>query len=224
MALWPALVQASTQAGCWSRSTRCTHSVQPSTQPLPRGTSGFWSVSSSCTKRARLVRAGHHAIAAADADVPVDQHDAVGALERSAGGADVDAGRMLAMLAHHRQPNACGRCACPSIRPCVSTARRCADARVALIPFSVAQALTQSSQPGAHLLVSISRPQRTLRWHRLLGRARAGDLDQPDPRREHHPAQGGCGDGEKAAPAQASFASALMASLRRRASVWTRGS
>src|SRR5450759_864092 len=33
--------------------------------------------------RARFVGARHHAIAAADADVPVDQHDAVGALERS---------------------------------------------------------------------------------------------------------------------------------------------
>src|SRR5512141_138149 len=36
--------------------------------------------------RSRLVGAGHDAIAAADADVPVDQHDAVGALERGAGG------------------------------------------------------------------------------------------------------------------------------------------
>ena len=53
-------------------------------------------------ERARLVRAGHDAIAAADADMPVDQHDAVGALERRAGGADVDAGRFGAVLAHHR--------------------------------------------------------------------------------------------------------------------------
>src|SRR5512140_1456220 len=52
--------------------------------------------------RTRLVGAGHHAIAAADADMPVDQHDTVGALERSAGGADVDAGRLFAMLAHYR--------------------------------------------------------------------------------------------------------------------------
>ena len=44
-------------------------------------------------ERARLVGAGHHAVAAADADVPVDQHDAVGPLERGAGRADVDAGR-----------------------------------------------------------------------------------------------------------------------------------
>src|SRR5487761_1908313 len=41
---------------------------------------------------------------------------------------------------------------CESVRGCP----------VLLIPFSVAQAVTQSSQPGSHLLVSISRPQRTL--------------------------------------------------------------
>ena len=42
----------------------------------------------------RLVGAGHHAVAAADADVLVDEHDAVGALERGAGRADVHAGRV----------------------------------------------------------------------------------------------------------------------------------
>ena len=55
MAPWPALVQASAQAVVllpWS--SRCTHSVQPSTQPLPRGTSGFWSVTSSCTNERAL--------------------------------------------------------------------------------------------------------------------------------------------------------------------------
>src|ERR1035437_6894898 len=59
---------------------------------------------------------------------------------------------------------------CASVRGCP----------VSLMPFSVAQALTQSSQPGRHLLVSINRPQR-----------------------QHRPAQGGCGDGEKPAPAEA---------------------
>ena len=54
MALWPAAAQASTQAGVPPRSTRCTHSVQPSTQPWPRGTSGFWSVCGSCTKERAL--------------------------------------------------------------------------------------------------------------------------------------------------------------------------
>ncbi len=54
-------------------------------------------------ERARLVRAGHHAVAAADAGVAVDHHDAVGALERRAGRADVDARRLGAVLAHHRQ-------------------------------------------------------------------------------------------------------------------------
>ena len=53
-------------------------------------------------ERARLVWAGHHAVTAADAAVAVHQHDAVGALERRAGGADVDAGRLGAVLAHHR--------------------------------------------------------------------------------------------------------------------------
>jgi hypothetical protein len=51
----------------------------------------------------RLVRTGHHAVTTADADVPVDQDDAVGALHRSAGRADIDAGRIFAMLAEHRQ-------------------------------------------------------------------------------------------------------------------------
>ena len=41
----------------------------------------------------RLVRAGHHAVAAADADVAVHQHDAVRAFERSAGRADIHARR-----------------------------------------------------------------------------------------------------------------------------------
>jgi hypothetical protein len=52
---------------------------------------------------ARLVRAGHDAVAAADAGVPVHHHDAVGAFERGAGGADVDARRVLAVLTHQRQ-------------------------------------------------------------------------------------------------------------------------
>ena len=52
---------------------------------------------------ARLERARHHAVAAADAGVLVHQHDAVRALERGAGGADVDAGRVRAVLAHQRQ-------------------------------------------------------------------------------------------------------------------------
>src|SRR3989344_4761151 len=44
-------------------------------------------------ERPRLVGAGHHAVAAADADMLVYQHDAVGALERGARGADVHARR-----------------------------------------------------------------------------------------------------------------------------------
>ena len=50
MASWPAAAQASTHEGVPPRSTLCTHSVQLSTQPLPRGTSGFCPVVGSCTK------------------------------------------------------------------------------------------------------------------------------------------------------------------------------
>ena len=53
-------------------------------------------------KGTRLVGAGHHAIAAPDADVPVDQDDAVGSFERGSGRADVDTGRHGAVLAHDR--------------------------------------------------------------------------------------------------------------------------
>ena len=51
----------------------------------------------------RLVGAGHHAVAAADTGVPIHHDDAIGPLERGPGGADVHAGRVLAVLAHHRQ-------------------------------------------------------------------------------------------------------------------------
>src|SRR4030065_760452 len=54
-------------------------------------------------ERARLVRAGHPAIAAADADMLVDQHDAIGALERGTGPHDVHARRGLAVQGHGRQ-------------------------------------------------------------------------------------------------------------------------
>ena len=54
-------------------------------------------------KRTCLVRAGHHAITAADTDVFVDQCDAVFTLERRTCGANVDTGCGLAMLAHQRQ-------------------------------------------------------------------------------------------------------------------------
>ena len=50
MALPPSRLHASTQAGVSPRSTRCTHSVQDSTVPLPRGTSAFWPLTVSWTK------------------------------------------------------------------------------------------------------------------------------------------------------------------------------
>ena len=67
-------------------------------------------------------------------------------------------------------------------------------------PFSVLQAVTQSVQPLAHLVVSISMPQRTLGLAPAVGGAGGlRDLDQPDARREHHAGQAGGGDAEEAA-------------------------
>ncbi len=102
-ALWPAAAQASTHAGMRSRSIRWTHSVQRFDAALAARHVRLLVRDRLVDERARAVRAGHHAVAAADARVPVDQHDAVGALERRAGRADVDAGRLGAVLAHHRQ-------------------------------------------------------------------------------------------------------------------------
>ena len=53
-------------------------------------------------KLARLVRTGHHAVTAADTGMLVDQNDTVCAFERGAGRADIHAGRLFAVLAHHR--------------------------------------------------------------------------------------------------------------------------
>ncbi len=55
---------------------------------------------------ARLVRAGDRAIGAADAQVVVDRDDAVGALLRRGGRADVHAGRIVAVLAADRHERA----------------------------------------------------------------------------------------------------------------------
>src|SRR3989339_1362075 len=54
-------------------------------------------------KRARLVRAGHHTVAATDTNVFIHQHNAVRALERGASGTDIHTGRLGAVLAHHGQ-------------------------------------------------------------------------------------------------------------------------
>src|SRR5579872_5437635 len=51
---------------------------------------------------ARAVGAGRHAVAAADAPVVVDHHDAILLGPGGAGGADLGAGRVLALLAAHR--------------------------------------------------------------------------------------------------------------------------
>jgi len=50
----PFAAHASTQAGSRSASMRCTHIVQPSTVPLPRGDHGFWSSIGSWTKERAL--------------------------------------------------------------------------------------------------------------------------------------------------------------------------
>ena len=52
---------------------------------------------------ARLVRAGHDAITAANADMFVHQHNAVSTFERGAGRAHIDTGRFGTVLAHHGQ-------------------------------------------------------------------------------------------------------------------------
>ena len=53
-------------------------------------------------KRSCLVRAGHHAVAASDADMLVNKHDAICSLERSLRGAYIYTGWLFAVLAHHR--------------------------------------------------------------------------------------------------------------------------
>jgi len=73
------------------RSTFCTHRVQDSTQPMPRGTSAFCvSFSDSCTSEPPC-RGRPSCSSGNDAGVAVDQHDAVGALERGTGRAHVHA-------------------------------------------------------------------------------------------------------------------------------------
>ena len=54
-------------------------------------------------ERTCLVWAGHDAVATADTDMLVDQHNAVIPSEGGAGRADIDTGRMLTMLAEHWQ-------------------------------------------------------------------------------------------------------------------------
>ena len=108
---------------------------------------------------ARLVGAGHHAVAAADAGMPVHHHDAVGALERGPGRADVHTGRVLAVLAHQRQVGH------PPGQVVLQLDLADPDrllvvpvglglARLACVwrssPFSWSQASTQARQPSAH--------------------------------------------------------------------------
>src|ERR1700690_502217 len=54
-------------------------------------------------QRAGLVGAGHHAVAAGDANMPVHQDNSIGALERRTSRAHVHTGRLLAVLAHQGQ-------------------------------------------------------------------------------------------------------------------------
>src|SRR5690606_1871867 len=164
---------------------------------------------------ARLVRAGYDAVAAADAGVPVDQHDAVGALERRSGGADVDAGRIGAVLAHHRRARRAARIAVPDLDLAdpLRVGRQRASRQAVL------------GVAGLHALVAVRRAARGVDEHApahlrrggLAGRPRAlrrGDLDQPDARREQHAGQGGGAAGEQRATRGAGAHG--LARLRRR--------
>src|SRR5690606_36332375 len=164
---------------------------------------------------ARLVRAGYDAVAAADAGVPVDQHDAVGALERRSGGADVDAGRVGAVLAHHRRARRAARIAVPDLD--LADPLRVGRLRAAR------QAVLGVAR--LHALVAVRRAARGVDEHApahlrrggLAGRPRAlrrGDLDQPDARREQHARQRGGAAGEQRATRGAG--SHGLARLRRR--------
>ena len=201
IALWPVAAQASTQAGCWSRSTRCTHSVQRLDAALAARHVRLLVGDGLVHEGARLVGAGHHAVAAADAGVAVDQHDAVGALERRAGRAHVDAGRLGAVLAHHRRGIASRRsrmsfsstlrihCASvagsrrgPGRSPCRRRSRnRRSRSRTWLVSISMPQRTLRSTRPsaGGHAPVASSSsvtPGRAARRRADRGTAYAEDL------------------------------------------------
>ena len=117
---------------------RCTHSVQPPRSPCraaPRASGSRAVRARSCAP----CRAGHHAVAAADAGVAIDQHDAVGALGWRRRSGNVHAGRLGAVLAHHRQRKAWR----PVLISLISTLRiHCAEVGGASgrCPFSALQA------------------------------------------------------------------------------------
>jgi len=110
-------------------------------------------------ERAGLVGAGHDAVAAADAGVAIHQHDAVGPLNEAPVGQTSTQGGS-AQCWHITGTEAVR----PVLISLISILRsHCGS--VALLPlprpFSVLQAVTQSVQPSAHLVVSINMPQRT---------------------------------------------------------------
>ena len=71
--------------------------------PFPAATQGLGFSTASCTNARAWNGHAITQVAAADAGVLVHEHDAVGTPERRAGGADVDARRVRAVLAHERQ-------------------------------------------------------------------------------------------------------------------------
>lgn len=87
-----------------STATRIIDAVYTQRAPFHRAlaTRRFWQLVGEILmdKRPRFKRTGHHAIAAADTDVFVHQNKAITTLERRAGGTDVHARRMLAVLTH----------------------------------------------------------------------------------------------------------------------------
>ncbi len=100
-------VQASTQAGCWPLPSRSSQKVHFSTTPFVRvGKSGVGDFrngrGSDPVEAARAVRTRGHAVAAADAAVPVHHHDAVVAPPGGLGRADPHAGRVVAVVAEHQ--------------------------------------------------------------------------------------------------------------------------
>src|SRR3989338_8453936 len=179
---------ASAQAGCWPWSMRCTHRLQASTVPLPRGTSGFWSCKGSCTKERAL-----YGQAIMQYRQPI---------QRCLSTSTMPSARLKeAFVGHTSTQGGCSQCwhiiGSDSSRPLLTSLSsilriHCESVDLRRVsrsesfapspacgrglgrgeracplvppdkPFSLLQAATQSLQPSLHCVVSISIPQRTL--------------------------------------------------------------
>lgn len=71
--------------------------------PFSTGCMGFLIARRFMGERSCLIRASHHAIPTSDTDMPIHEHDSIGAPKRSTRGANIDTRRMLTMLTHNRQ-------------------------------------------------------------------------------------------------------------------------